>query len=182
MQLLDLPFEIFAEIIHAHVLDVGWVEAINARYICKAFASAIHHDMFARHRLSSFHVSGKFSIAQRERLLERNMHTFLLNLSRKYYNNTYILDHMDATITFLMKFSYDRSSALRMRYKATLCNAIAAALPLNAILLYLDHGPYDKSKKVRANMSRSDTTGMLAAAAAVNSLPALRFWSAKYVI
>jgi hypothetical protein len=107
------------------------------------------------------------------------MNIFLLNMSRKHCNSTYILGHMDATITFLMKFSYDRSSALRMRYKAALCNAIAAALPLNAILLYLDHGPYDESKKVRENMGRSDTTGMLAAAAAVNSLPALRFLAGK---
>jgi hypothetical protein len=52
-------------------------------------------------------------------------------------------------------------------------------LPVNDILLYLDHGPYDQSKKIRANMGRSDTTGILAVAAAVNSLPALRFLAGK---
>ncbi|RYO65146.1 hypothetical protein AA0113_g5227 [Alternaria arborescens] len=52
---------------------------------------------------------------------------------------------------------------------------MSAALSVNDILAYLRHGRYDDSISVRKNMGRADTIGMLAAVAAVNSEPALRF-------
>jgi hypothetical protein len=56
---------------------------------------------------------------------------------------------------------------------------MSAALTVNDILAYLCEGPFDDSIKVRRNMGRADTIGMLAAAAAVNSGPALRFLVGK---
>ncbi|KAF1834794.1 ankyrin [Decorospora gaudefroyi] len=175
MQLLDLPLEIFSEIIHAHVRSVGWIEAAKSRYVCKTFASAIHHDMFSRYRLFSFHagVYPSFSLVRRQRLLEANMHTILFKMTPKRCDATYLLDHMDATLNFLMDFSFYKSREQRERYKAALCIAISTALSLHDIVAYLDHGPYDNSVKIRKNMYRADTIGMLAAAAAVNNEQAL---------
>ncbi|KAH6858429.1 hypothetical protein B0T12DRAFT_483761 [Alternaria alternata] len=59
---------------------------------------------------------------------------------------------------------------------------MSAALSVNDILAYLRDGPYDDSISVRKNMGRADTVGMLAAAAAVNSEPALRFLVGKYFL
>ena len=56
-----------------------------------------------------------------------------------------------------------------------LCNAVAAALPHDDIIAYLLEGPYEDSVKVRDNMGRADTVGMLTAACAVGNKPALRF-------
>ncbi|RYO18417.1 hypothetical protein AA0121_g5087 [Alternaria tenuissima] len=94
-------------------------------------------------------------------------------------NSMYVLDHMEATVDFLMDFSYYKTQSQRERYRLALCSAMSAALSVNDILAYLRDGPYDDSISVRKNMGRADTVGMLAAAAAVNSEPALRFLVGK---
>jgi hypothetical protein len=86
---------------------------------------------------------------------------------------------MEATVDFLMDFSYYKTQSQRERHRLALCNAMSAALSVNDILAYLRDGRYDDSISVRKNMGRADTIGMLAAAAAVNSEPALRFLVGK---
>ncbi|RYN51230.1 hypothetical protein AA0114_g5514 [Alternaria tenuissima] len=83
-------------------------------------------------------------------------------------NSMYVLNHMEATVDFLMDFSYYKTQSQRERYRLALCSAMSAALSVNDILAYLRDGPYDDSISVRKNMGRADTIGMLAAAAAVN--------------
>lgn len=181
MNLLDLPAEIFAAIIHNYLHDYlyngrGWAVAVRARYVCKAFAVAIHDDMFGRYS-ASFYRS--FSDDRKQRLLAPNMYTVLSKMGPTRCRSTYILDHMEATVDFLMEFSYYQSQAQRERYRLALCNAMSAALSVDDILAYLCQGPFNDSVKVRKNMGRADTVGMLAAAAAVNSEPALRFLVGK---
>jgi hypothetical protein len=176
MQLLDLPPEISAEIIHAYLGDVSWPEAAKARYVCKTFAAAIYDDMFGRYSANYYNRTWKHT---REGLLEPNMHTILFKMSSPRCTSSYLLDHINATIEFLMGFSYYQTQAVRERYRLALCNAISTSHSVNHMLLYLCVGPYSNSVTVRTNISRSDTFGMLAAAAAVNSLPALRFLVGK---
>jgi hypothetical protein len=177
MNLPDLPTEIFAAIIHVHLRDGGgWAVAVQARYVCKTFAAAIHNDMFCRYSASYYR---RFNADWKERLLGPNMHTVLSKMGPTRCNSTYILDHMDATVDFLMDFSFYKTQAQRVRYRLALCVTISAALCVDDILAYLCDGPYDDSIKVRKNMGRADTVGMLAAAAAVNSEPALRFLVGK---
>jgi hypothetical protein len=177
MNLLDLPTEIFAAIIHVHLRDGGgWAVAVQARYVCKTFAAAIHNDMFGGYSASYYR---RFNADWKKRLLGPNMHTVLSKMGPTRCNSTYILDHMDATVDFLMDFSFYKTQAQRVRYRSALCVAMSAALCVDDILAYFCDGPYDDSIKVRKNMGRADTVGMLAAAAAVNSEPALRFLVGK---
>ncbi|KAI4950501.1 hypothetical protein J4E91_004384 [Alternaria rosae] len=128
--------------------------------------------MFGRH---SAYYYRSFNADRKERLLGPNVHTILFKMGPARCRSTYILDHMEATVNFLMEFSYDQTQAQRERYRLALCNAMSAALSVKEILACLYFGPSDDSVKVRKNMGRIDTVGMLAAAAAVNSEPALRF-------
>jgi hypothetical protein len=88
---------------------------------------------------------------------------------------TYLLDHVDATLNFLLSFSPCEFPTQRQTYKHALCTAIFAALSPHDIFAYLSDGPYPDSARVRANMGRADPVGMLAAAAAVDCEPAMRF-------
>ncbi|KAH8625640.1 hypothetical protein IG631_19519 [Alternaria alternata] len=179
MNLLHLPVEIFAEIIHAHLQRSGWAAAVRARYVCKTFAAAIQNDIFGRYSSTYYwHTRPNW----KERLLGPNMHTLLFKMGPTRCNSMYVLNHMEATVDFLMDFSYYKMQSQRERYRLALCNAMSAALSVNDILAYLRDGPYDDSISVRKNMGRADTIGMLAAAAAVNSEPALRFLVGKYFL
>lgn len=89
--------------------------------------------------------------------------------------HTYLLDHIHATIDFLISISWDKSTKQRTAYESALCNAVTAAVSQEGIIAYLCDGPYHDSVKVRENMARADTIGMLAAAAAIDCEPALRF-------
>jgi len=96
MNLLDLPAEIFAPIIHNYLHDYlyngrGWAVAVRARYVCKAFAVAIHDDMFGRYS-ASFYRS--FSDDRKQRLLAPNVYTILSKMGPTRCRSTYILDHM----------------------------------------------------------------------------------------
>jgi hypothetical protein len=178
MNLLDLPAEIFADIIHAHLQRSGWAAAVQARYVCKTFAAAVQSDMFGRCSARYYRF---FGCNWKERLLGPNMHTLLFKMGAIRCNSTYILDHMEATVDFLMDFSYYKTLPQRERYRLALCNAVSAALSVDDMLAYLCDGPYDDPISIRKNMGRADTVGMLAAAAAaaVNSEPALRFLVGK---
>jgi hypothetical protein len=86
---------------------------------------------------------------------------------------------MDATINTLVSFDEHGSIIKPDVYKAQLCNAIAASLYNDDVLAYLLEGPYENSVKVRENMCRADTLGMVASAAAVGNEVALLFFADK---
>jgi hypothetical protein len=103
----------------------------------------------------------------------------LLKMGPRRCKSTFFLDHMNTTIDFLLNFSYYKTQSVRQQYRASLCNAISATHSVDDICAYFCIGPYSNSVTVRANISCSDTIGMLAAAAAVDSVPALRLLVSK---
>lgn len=100
-------------------------------------------------------------------------------MSPQKCRNDYLLRHIDATVEFLLPFAHDYSEVQKETCRAQLCNTVAAVLSCEDIIAYLTEGPYDDSVVVRDNMGRSDTIGMLAAAAAVGNQPALLFFVNK---
>lgn len=86
---------------------------------------------------------------------------------------------MDAIINTLVSFDEHGTIIKPDVYKAQMCNAIAASLNKDGVLAYLLEGPCENSVKVRENMGRADTLGMVAAAAVVGNEAALLFFADK---
>ncbi|RMZ66518.1 Ankyrin repeat-containing domain [Pyrenophora seminiperda CCB06] len=168
MHLLDLPPEIFGEVIHAYVQNSHWKYAAKSRTVCKAFAQAIHRDMTSRYPLTRYMDLAKQSRRQKS-MLDANIHHILFNMGPTRCRSTYLLAHMEGTVNFLLDFASDKSQG------TPLCNTLSSSINPEIILAYLDVGPYPNSPPIRTKMLQSDKRGMLAAAAAVDSLPALRY-------
>ncbi|KAJ4304500.1 hypothetical protein N0V90_000026 [Kalmusia sp. IMI 367209] len=71
--LLDLPLEIFQQIVHQLVTDFGVVEAWKLREVCPIFATEIHYDIFT-HRPTEV-----LQPVRDRKLVKRNMGIFLYN-------------------------------------------------------------------------------------------------------
>lgn len=138
------------------------------------FASIIH-DTFLTHGIITRLLKTRkaWRKRRRDRFLDSYMTVVLLRITSKIWESNYLLTYLDATIEFLSSFVYYTSQT--KNYRSELCNAMATALSTRDTLAYLKQGPYDDSVKVRANMGRSDTIGMLAAAATVGSEAAVLF-------
>jgi len=176
MRLLDLPPEIFGGIIHMYVHKNAWVAVTHARLVCKTFAHAVHQDMFSRYSAAYYQ---HFRASYERRLQDANMQNILFKLGPKRCHSTYLLDHIDATLDFLLGFEHHESQTQRERHRYSLCSAVSAALSVDEILHYLTIGPHDDSVGVRGNTGWADTIGMLAAAAATGIEPAVRFFINK---
>jgi hypothetical protein len=196
--LLDLPPEILSDILHLFVCSVGLPKSVRARYTCSmcilslrcgpdstnmpgTFARAIHNDICSRQPIEAFNdLHFRFFRPRfQRRLLSALLPTILYKMSLKKCRSDYLLRHMNATIAYLQSFTGDDSKSTADIYKWQLCTAIAASLPSQRVIDYLLEGPHSDSTKVRKNMGRADTIGMLAAAAAVGNEPALRFFINK---
>lgn len=107
------------------------------------------------------------------------MQSVLYKMSPRKCKDYYLLEHIDATVDFLLPFTKGYTNTSRDTCRAQLCNTVAAVLSCDDIIAYLMEGPYDDSVVVRDNMGRADTVGMLAAAAAMANEPALLFFVDK---
>ncbi|KAF2824691.1 hypothetical protein CC86DRAFT_45976 [Ophiobolus disseminans] len=176
MHLLDLPPEILGEIIHIFTYDVGLRTAVHARYTCKILAYVIYDTICTHYPLPKFLA---FSYHPRRRLLRSILPAVLYKMCPKKCHSTYLLQHIDATISFLQSFAGGETNSDANVHKFRLCTAITASLPHEDVLAYLLDGPYTTSPIVRENMGRADTLGMLCAAAATGNDAALLFYIDK---
>jgi hypothetical protein len=107
------------------------------------------------------------------------MPTILLNMKTSKCRSDYLLNFIEATIKYLESFLLSESETRQAAYKSQLCNALTTALDNDRVITYLLEGPYNDSVKIRDDMGRADTAGMLAAAAAVGNKPALMYLAGK---
>jgi hypothetical protein len=108
------------------------------------------------------------------------MPEIFLNMNASKCGSNYLLEYIDETIAYLERFLLCKPDSRQAVYMEQLCNAVTVALSNGYIVTYLINGTYTKSVKVRDNMERADTAGMLAAAAAaVGNKPASMYFVDK---
>jgi hypothetical protein len=112
-------------------------------------------------------------------LLRRLLPIILDKLSPERCRGDYLITYMNATTNTLLSFGDYGTITKPDVYKAQLCNAIAASLSSDDVLAYLLEGPYETLVKVRENMDRADTLGMVAVAATVGNEAVLLYFADK---
>jgi hypothetical protein len=73
--------------------------------------------MLGRHSIDRYQ---SFIPDREERFLQPNMHTLLFKMGPSRCNSTFLLEHIKATITFLMDFTYNQKQFQRENYRLAL--------------------------------------------------------------
>ncbi|KAF2275322.1 uncharacterized protein EI97DRAFT_501925 [Westerdykella ornata] len=126
MHLLDFPLEVFQNVIHELVLDVGIAEAWRAyRPVCKTFAAEIYHDTFARQPMTSFE---NVDVEDFINGSEDNLRLLLLNrVNNALDAHCFLPERVRNTVTLLIQSQgeEDANGYLRAVYIEKLCAALA---------------------------------------------------------
>ncbi|KAF2118043.1 ankyrin repeat-containing domain protein [Lophiotrema nucula] len=176
MELLDMPPEMVQRVVGCYVSKFGVVQAWKTRSICRTWREYVEYEVLARQPVRAFTRQG--SLSGRE-ILRHNMATFVAyRIKNPKGLNTFLPNFMNRMITALTQVAGDSNDATQNEYAKLLSHVFANTYEHAYHLIIVN-----PTKPINANKAAGFAEGMsanlIAAAAAIGSLDAIRHFVAQ---